>query len=174
MRKIKIGFSSHRGFAPFSWAIMAYEQTPYSHVYFSIDTKWKTTLIYQASGAMVNFMAGAVFMEKNKIEKEFDFEISDQAYDLFMAWATTVCGRPYSVMQIFGFLVMDLFGMKENPFSNGDKDWVCAELVGYALSDLVGVKVDPEFLEKATPMDLYNICENIKNKELTNANSENR
>jgi len=158
MREISVGFSSRKGFAPYSWAIRAYEQTPFSHVYFRIGTKWKTELIYQASGSMVNFMAGAVFDDLNKVHREFSFKVSDEAYDNFMGWATTVCGKPYSAFQPFGIMLREVFGLKKNPFSNGQKAWVCSELVSFALSDSLGVHLSPHIFENATPRDLFSIC----------------
>lgn len=169
MREIKIGFSSRNGFAPISWAIKAYEGTPYSHVYFRYTTDWKTDLIYQASGTMVNFMAGKVFDEMNTTHKEFTFQISEEAWNLFMAWATTVCGRPYARLQPLGIMMMDLLDLEKNPFADGQKAWVCSELVSFGLADAIGIHLSPHTFEKASPKDLYAICSWLS-REVKNGN----
>lgn len=161
MRKVRIGFSYRKGFAPGSWAIRAYEQTKYSHVYFATTTKWKTDLIYQASGTMVNFMAGAVFYNLNGVYREFEFDVSDNAYDNFMCWATTTCGKPYASKQLFGYPLMDLFDLKKNPLGDGDYAWVCAELVLKGMHDYLGIEINVKDFETASLVDLYRIVASV-------------
>ena len=80
-RNIRIGFSKPKGkwFPLMSWVIRLIEQTPYSHVYVEWEArKYKTHIVYQASGTKVNFMNQKIFREQNTVTHEFDFEISEE------------------------------------------------------------------------------------------------
>lgn len=139
--KITVGFSRHPGFAPISWLICAVEGTKFSHAYIKIRSdSLDRTLIYQATGVGVYFVGEQHFLTKAKPIEEYDFEISDEAKKNFLQKAIDKTGLPYSKMQIVGIAIMRLFalfGKKiSNPFKNGDKAYVCCELVDAALSEL--------------------------------------
>ena len=161
MRKIVIGFSRPKGwFKPFSWAIRLVEKTPYSHVYIRAHSDaLDVDLIYQASGAQVNFMGIQHFHDHAKTLYEFEFEISDEKYKQFMQWAIINSGADYSIKQPLGILLIKLFNLKRNPFDNGRCAWVCSELVGYFLVSCMGVYISDINLEIVGPIDIFKLCQ---------------
>lgn len=159
-RKIKIGFSRAKGFKPFSWLIMWYEKSDFSHVYIRLNTKWNTQLIYQASGAQVNFMGIKYFESVAQIVEEFELEISEDDYNTLMEFCTYECGAPYSLKQIFGMAIADIFKLKKNPFSSQNR-YVCSELVLRAFSSRF--KISNDFFDLAKPKDLYFLVKGLKN-----------
>lgn len=165
MRKIVIGFSRPRNqtFKFFSWAIRLIEWTPYSHVY--IRTFSKTAdeyLVYQASGTQVNFMGIVQFYRVSHTVKEFEFEISDEAYRKFLKWAIQMSGAPYGFKAVLGILLVRCFNLKRNPFSDDSHTWFCSELAGRVLIDFLGVKFDEKDLEVAGPKKIFELCSRLE------------
>ncbi len=162
-RKIIIGFSKPRGkFKPFSWAIRLVEGTPYSHVYIRTHSdKLDVDLIYQASGAQVNFMGLQHFNNHAIRLFEFEHEIPDQTYDAFMRWAIINSGADYSIKQPLGILLIKMFNLKRNPFANGSFAWVCSELAGFVLSSFLEVNIDKSELEVLGTRGIFDLC--VKN-----------
>ena len=160
MRKIFIGFSKPKNklFPIFSWAIRAFEQTKFSHVYVRHQTKYGIEIVYQASGTQVNFENGDVFLNKAEVVREFEFEISDEAFDRYMFFALKNVGKPYSVLQVFGIALFSLFDLKKNPFSNGSKYYVCSELVSEILYEIGRFRYDRNVFDKLTPKSLFEFC----------------
>ena len=159
-RKITVGFSKAKGFKPFSWLIMWYGKTNFSHVYIKIDTRWNTKLIYQASGHMVNFMGSRYFDDINKVVEEFELNITENDYNKLMEFCTYESGAPYSFKQIIGMVIADIFKLKKNPFSSQNK-YVCSELVLKAFNDRF--KVQNDFFDLAKPRDIYYLVKGLKN-----------
>ena len=169
MRKLTVGFSRPSGwFKPFSWAIRLVERTRYSHVYIRSHSKGlDVDLIYQASGAQVNFMGLALFRGQAKVISEFEAEISDEKYRQFMRWAIINAGAKYSFKQPLGILLVKMFNLSSNPFDNGRYSWVCSELVGFVLSSFLAVEVK-ESLDTIGPKGIYKLCEkHLKQIEVT-------
>jgi hypothetical protein len=127
MRKIFIGFSKPKKmfFPIYSWAIRAIEGTKFSHVYVRHETKYGLDIVYQASGAQVNFMNGTLFFKKAEPVREFCFEVSDHAFDAYMTFALKNVGKPYGLLQVFGIALYALFGLKKNPFPSGSANYIC-------------------------------------------------
>lgn len=153
-------------FPIYSWLIRAIEGTPFSHVYVWHETKYNVPIVYQASGHAVNFMSGNLFREHNEVVHEFAFEVSDLAFESYMLFALLNVGRPYSLKQAFGILLMRLFDLKRNPFSNGRALFICTELVAVILNELMKFKLEENFYDRAGPMDIYKICERAAKGEL--------
>jgi hypothetical protein len=165
MRKLVIGFSKPKGFfKPFSWAIRLVEHTPYSHVYIrSRSEALGVDLIYQASGAQVNFMGLEMFKAHALILSEFEIDVEDDKYKEFMRWAIVNAGAPYSAKQPLGILLIKLFNLRKNPFANGGRAWVCSELVGVLLSSFFNIKIDNRDLETIGPRGIFDVCkQNLK------------
>ena len=156
MRKIIVGFShSTKSFSPFSKLIRIWDGTPYSHVYFQFETtKNKVNMIYQSSSTMLNYMCKEVFLTKNAIVSEFELEIEDYQYDLIMLHCMKSAGLEYSVAQIIGMVIADLFNLKTNPFAD-EKKYVCSEWVAEQLQ-IVGYRFKKP-LELVTPKDIHEI-----------------
>lgn len=136
---VYIGFSrTKKWFAPLSWLIRLVENTPYSHVYL----RWHsvgagTNIIYEAAGSYLRFQAGPIFKSKNKIIKEFEFQITKDEYKQLLKFCMGQAGTDYGILQLFGMAAVRLFGLKANPFSQGRKSQVCSEMVGYFLEDVL-------------------------------------
>lgn len=161
MRKVYIGFSTpQKPYKLFSLLIRLYERTPYSHVYLRFP--WiggKTDLIYQASGTAVNFVGRDIFYASNKIIKEYELEVTDDAWLSALVWAANNAGKPYSLRQIFGIIIFNLqkrlgFKHPKNPFSDGRYAYVCSELVASLLIDCFDIPLDQSFLDTLTPKDI--------------------
>jgi ABC-type uncharacterized transport system permease subunit len=169
MRNIIIGFSRPRAFLkPFSWAIRLVEKTPYSHVYIrSYSETLGVDLIYQASGAQVNFMGLDIFKSHVVIVKEFSIDIPDEKYKEFMRWAIINSGAPYSIKQPLGILLIKLFNLKRNPLQNGRAAWICSELVAFVLSAFLGVDINMNYFETLGPKGVFEICKKHFNEVRT-------
>jgi hypothetical protein len=156
MRKLIVGFShSTKKFAPFSWLIRFWDKTPYSHVYFQFETsKNKVEIVYQASSTMLNYMSKDVFLTKNAVVEEFEFFIDDERYDFIMLNCMKSAGLEYSVKQVFGLVIADLFNMESNPLSD-EKRYVCSEWVAEELQ-LLGYRFN-KTLDLITPKDIYKV-----------------
>lgn len=164
MREVTVGFSKPRGkiFPIFSWIIRWFQGTSYSHVYVKHMTKYGIEIVYQASGAQVNFVSGAIFEDHNVVLSEFYFNIHDITFDNYMKYCINNAGRPYSVLQALGILLRDFFDLESNPFGNGKNSYVCSELVGEILADMSGVILQEPTLELLTPRDIYNTCVKLR------------
>ena len=154
MRKIVVGFSKPKGFFnPLSWIIRFMYWTPYSHVYCShVSEKYKQTLIYQASGVQVNFMSRLQFDKRATVVSEFEFEISDEAFDSYMSWAIEQSGAPYSKTKLFEILFMDDLDKSDEP------QWVCSVLIARVCKDFISHEDEKLSMDYATPKDIFDFC----------------
>lgn len=160
MKSIYIGFSKPKKFMPiYSWIIRLVEGTPFSHVYVRSSTKYGVGLIYQASGTSVNFQSEVYFYHKAEVINEFEFEVSDQAFDAYMRFALLRVGAPYGIMQAIGIGLSSLLGFDENPFGSGRSKYVCSELVGEILYEIGRFKYDRVMFDRLTPKDIFKFCQ---------------
>jgi len=162
MRTLYIGFSKpiHKILPVYSWAIRLLEGTKFSHVYVRHSTKYNIDLIYQASGTQVNFESGELFFQKAETVREFEFDVSDQAFDNYMGFAIRNAGKPYGILQVVGIALCSIFGLKKNPFPNGKSNYVCSELIAEILFEIGKFKYDKNIFDRCTPKDLYIFCVN--------------
>lgn len=153
MRKIVIGFSKPKGFfKPFSWMIRIFNRTPYSHVYCShVSEKYKQSLIYQASGVQVNFMSLQQFIKHSHIVAEFEFEVSEEAFNNYMSWAIQESGAPYSTVKLFEILT-------RRDLVSDDSQWVCSTLVAKICKDYLSHEDESLSMDYATPKEIYEFC----------------
>lgn len=174
MRKIYVGFSKSTKFFPiYSWAIRAIEGTKFSHVYVRHETKYGVDIVYQASGTQVNFMNEELFFKKSDVVREFQFEVTNDAFDTYMRFAMKNAGKPYGILQAIGIAIYSLFGLKNNPFPSGQAAYVCSELVAEILFEIGKFKYDRELFDKLTPKDLFKFCLKHSGEEATNDFSNN-
>lgn len=159
MKKLIIGFSKPRGgFKPFAWLIELIGGTPYSHVYIRAHSEsLDVDLIYQASGAQVNFMGLGNFLNHARTIYEFEADVEDAKYRGFMRWAIINSGASYSLKQVLGILYVKMFNLKSNPFPGGRGAWVCSELAGYVLGTFLDTAMSEE-LDIVTPKQIFDIC----------------
>jgi hypothetical protein len=161
MRKIKFGFSySTKRFAIFSVAIRLWDRTKYSHCYIEFENRRfpHIPLIYQASHDMMNFMTKQVFLQNNHVTHEFELEISEEQHDRLLEHAMRMVGKPYSVRQIFGIVLADIFKLEKNPFTKDEESFICSEWCGIAL-EILGfqLKKDRNLLK---PKDIFKALSN--------------
>ena len=154
MKTIRVGFSRHGG--AFSFIIMKATASDISHTYIRLPTDCGEDLIFQAAGLAVNYCNQKTFEAKSTVVEEYDIDISDEQWDLARKLMVTEVGKPYSLEQIFGFvLIIAAHAMGKhilNPFSNNKKSYVCVELV----MDFIGLDRNAE---SWSPEDLRRWCE---------------
>lgn len=158
MNDFIVGFSKPNRWKPFAWLIQLVDRTEYDHVYIkwyspSID-RW---MVYQASGTAVNFEGTTHFLSHSIPIEEYQLQVSDNTKKSVIQYAVDNCGVPYGVKQVLGIgivKVAKLIGKNiKNPFSDGSKTEVCAELVGRILEDCLGDKLNID-LDSADPTQI--------------------
>lgn len=166
MSTIIIGFSRPKRFwAPFSWAIRAFDGfAPYSHTYIKFHSdKFDRDMVYQASSLMVNFMGANLFDDEALVVREFPLQISDEVMTRVMQFAIDNAGQPYDLKSVCGIAVMkiaNLFGKKiNNPFGTGH-GYFCSELVGAILVEVIGTHLYPA-ISSMTPSDIYQALDSM-------------
>lgn len=165
MKNVVIGFSKPRKWKPFSWIIMAGFNIPYSHTYIRLyASSYDRQLVYQASSTMVNFMNVETFNEEAEVIREFDVQLSDDSYTEMMRFAIDNCGKSYGVKDCFGLAyvrLMELLGKSvQNPFADGNKTYVCSELIAEVLRDYAGQSLakNPDDMN---PKDVFDLMMRI-------------
>lgn len=132
MRTLVIGFSkSTKRLALFSWALLAWDRVPYSHVYFKFENLRNPDipLIYQASGNMLNFMSTDVFLQHSKVIEEIKLEVPEELYNDILRECMKCAGLPYGKLQVLGIMIADIFRLARNPFPNQKSEFVCSEWI---------------------------------------------
>lgn len=158
MNKIVVGFSTHKGIL--SWLIRLCLRTKYSHVYVKrYNSYLDTVVIYQASGLAINMITEDVFLIKNKIVAEKEYEFDEETYRSVVRFATSKLGTPYGVKQLCGMTFIQIcraFGFKvRNPFPTGRTSYICSEFVAEILKKYKGIPF--EHLDSLDPKDIYKI-----------------
>ena len=155
----------------FSWLIMLYQWTRFSHTYVVFQTSniLNDDTVFQSSKGMVNAMSYTVFKKENFPIDEYIFEISTDTYNTILNELHGTMGTKYGTMQNVGILYVDfmkLFGKRvRNPWKKG---YNCSELVYiHVLRHLYpDLDEDPDLI---TPEDVYNI---VKSRQLTTISKE--
>lgn len=158
MDKLTIGFSTPKKWNLFSATIRWGEETPYSHVYIRRKSSRVGEYVYQASGTAVNFMGIDNFLKKNKIIKEYEFEISEENMMSLIRFFIKTSGRPYSFKQILklSWIVMQRkFGLDPKlERVDGEDAYICSELAALILVKFLGLPIEG-VLDMVTPKDLF-------------------
>jgi hypothetical protein len=164
-KSITIGFSKPvaKWKKPVSRLIRLFELSEYSHVYIKItNQRLKNDLYYHASGAKVHFMGKKQFLEKNKVVKEYEFDISAAKFYRTLDFAIERVGAPFSFMQLVGFMMVKIccmFGKRiRNPL--GRSGYICTELVAEILRHIYGKRI----LQDIDTISLQDIKKLIENK----------
>jgi hypothetical protein len=114
--------------------------------------EYNTSMIFQASGLLVNYCSGDIFDSHNIVFEEYDIDIPDEQYVFAEEFRVKQSGKPYSMAQIFGclyVLAMRRFGLDvSNPFSDGRKSYVCVEIVANMVGLAGGENMTPEDLRR--------------------------
>lgn len=165
MEKIIVGFSKPKKWKPFAWIIMKFYDIPYDHVYIKFwSSKFQRNVIYQASQLMVNFMGEKFFESENDVIKEFELDITDEDRTSMIQFAMDEAGKPYGMLNALGLAIVGIFdrlGKKiKNPLGDGEKTYICCELVADILDRYTSVKnIDSDTVN---PKELYNILLNLQ------------
>jgi len=169
--KIIIGFSKPKSkTAIFGNGIRAVLGTDFSHVYVKFKSdKFNRVLIYQASGFAVNFMEESRMLKDHAVVAEFELTVSEATYVKTMQFAIDNAGVPYGIAQIFGILYVKALALAsiraKNPFANGDSNFVCSELVGEILKEIVGLEVDYD-MDLITPKEIFELLKKYQIPEM--------
>jgi hypothetical protein len=116
---------------------MLCEGTKFSHTYIRVRSdSLSRDLIYQATGTGVYFIGSIGFDEEHEVVEEFDLGGTEEIKKVILQWAIDMSGRPYSHKQFLGIGIKRLFKLFgrniKNPFSDGNKGYICTELVAEA------------------------------------------
>jgi hypothetical protein len=165
MRRLIIGLSRPTTWKPFSWAIQTALNTDYDHAYIQLEfPEYGRDIIFQASGLEVNFMSLDIFNSKETITNEWAVEVTDKQYIQIMNFFFSVVGRPYSIMDIVAIALFKIFG-KKLLRGDGEKAFICSELVGYTMI-LAGImkKEDEKSMDYFMPTDVYRVMQEYSKK----------
>lgn len=166
MKQITIGFSrACTTFPIFSWAIMAAQRTPYSHVYLKYQDEYLGQIMYyQASHTLVNSMSESVFLSQETPIYEFTFNVSDESFLACMKFAANQSGKPYGVLEICGLAFVEIgsfVGIKiTNPFKDAGQTWICSELIAELLNQCENINL-PTDLNDMTPKEMYELVNTL-------------
>lgn len=162
MRKITIGFSKPKNkiFPIFSWAIRAYEHTPFSHVFVRWQTSVGPSICYHAAHTTLHFLSDTCFEKQIKVVESFEFEVTDEQYNKLLKYCLETCGNNYALVGVFGVLYCDLFKVKKNPFGEGPLEQYCAELVYRVIGEMTGAQLTLD----ADRVKLKQVYEFVKSK----------
>jgi hypothetical protein len=148
----------------FSWIIMAAENVDFSHVYIkAFDDEIQEWVYYQASHDLVNLMTEQVFLSQEKVIHEYDFTISDAAFEKMKKFVMDNMGKAYSLKEVLGLAIVQIlsyFGVSiNNPFSD-NTGFVCSVFVAAALDDLSQKNILFD-LANATPKNMLAIVSQL-------------
>lgn len=151
MEVITVGFSTHRKFNLFSWAIRAVDKTPFSHVYcvFHSDSLDRD-LLYHAARTFLHFLSLPNFEKDNITYYTFSIKITLEQKKKLLQLCIDKAGISYGIKAVSGVALVKLFKLIniniKSPFEDGNKTYFCSELVSFLLSelDLKVVNTDPE------------------------------
>jgi hypothetical protein len=166
MKQITIGFSkASTSFPIFSWAIMAVQKTPYSHVYLKYQDEFLgQPMYYQASHTLVNTMSETVFLAQETVVQEFTFNVSDASFKACLQFAANQAGKPYGTMEICGLALCELALLVNikinNPFKDAGTTWICDQLIAALLNTCENVKL-PIPLNDMMPKDVHALVSSL-------------
>jgi len=132
MKTIVCGASRPLKWKPLAAAIMWWEETPASHVYFYIKRNSGVHLLYQAIGSGTEFMGYQKFLAVNKPIYEKEIEISDEQFHKLLDYLIPRLKKKYSIKHLLGLFVKRICFLlwKENVpnyFADKDASEVCVE-----------------------------------------------
>jgi len=118
----------------FSSLIKYFQKTKYSHIRLRWTNSTGREVIYEASGTEIKFLGTIAQKQRsNKILKTYKIELNRDEYRSLIDVCMELAGIKYGKNQVVGILLVNLFNLKTNPFSDGRKSQVCSELVARIL-----------------------------------------
>lgn len=158
MRNLRIGFSKPKKWAIGSQIIQWCDRAQFSHAFL----RWYSptvnrVLVYQASHGMVHFISGYNFDKDATTVVEYEVELSDSDFDTVVKKCIDLAGTKYGTLELLGMGFERITGIK-SPFRDGDKTFVCSELVGTVLKLVCNIDLD---LELAGPGELEKLISSL-------------
>lgn len=121
--------------------------TSYSHVLFIFDDLIPgRSVVIQASHGKVHIVELQNFMKDNIITNSFFIGVDDRVYNRVIQYCVDNLQKPYGFFQLFEVILHKYLNVHFR--SNGNKEFICSELIARAL---------PEFFEASdlvTPLDI--------------------
>jgi hypothetical protein len=152
------GFSTPKKPAFTSWALRKYMGTDYSHVYMKMYNPYiGKYVVFEASYGDVHCQTYTNFLVGNKVLAEFDGNLKPNEAKEAIKFVYDQLEKPYSYWAIIGIGLSTLFKTKIG--KDGDKKFICSELVARALPHLFKF----EGKDYLTPRDIYEKLERCKN-----------
>lgn len=146
MRILKVGFSRPKDWKLFSQIIQWSEHAPFSHTFLRWSSETlNCELVYQASHGMVHFVSGERFDRENETVIEYCVELTDEQFNAIAKKCIELAGTKYGTLQIIG-MALERATKVRNPFRDGPKTFVCSELVGEVLKQIMQIDLDPEYV----------------------------
>jgi len=132
MRSIVCGASKPRHWKIGAAAIMWWEETPASHVYFYLKRDSGVHLLYQAVGAGTEFLGYKEFCKINEPVYEKETEITEEQFQSLLDFLIPRLKTKYSKKHLFGLFLKRAcyyyFNKKiPNYFADKDASEVCVE-----------------------------------------------
>ena len=160
-RAVHIQFTNPKGklFPIFSWAIRAFECTPYSHVRIFWLSKSGKPRVYEASGSSVKLI-GSYAMDQVPvhIHHSYEFNLDDEQFKK-MIELLDYAHIDYGIWQIFGIAAARILGLKKNPLSSGKDAMICSELVAIFLDRVVGLDIPKEEFDLIGPRGIKKLLD---------------
>lgn len=166
--EIYIGFSkSTKTFAIGSWLISEVEKRQYSHAFIRYSCPITgEPMAFQASHGLVNEMHLDIFLQKNKIIKEYSLQIDFNKFLEFYKFVKTNMGKEYSVFQLISIGIKKIFAFSRYPkyiyslIQNGTSEYICSEIaacVCMLVNDTLRAALIDTQIDEITPSDLESI-----------------
>lgn len=172
MTAARIGFSrSNSKAAVLSILIRKILGVEFSHVYLGFHSnRANRDLIYQANSHGVYFIGEKQFLMHNLIVDEFETEISEETFNKVLTFCIDESGKSYGFWNLLGVgiktMLQKLSISVPNFLSDGNKTYICSELIAQIYNDLEKADIDPN---TTTPSDLYEIIKkDLDFKRVTN------
>lgn len=132
MKKLVCGASRPNHWKPGAAAIMWWEETPASHVYFYLKRNSGIHLLYQAVGSGTEFMGYQEFLKINKPVYEKEVELTDEQFHKLIDYLIPRLKKKYSILHLMGLFVKraGYYYFKvniPNLFADKDASEVCVE-----------------------------------------------
>lgn len=141
MRKIIVGFSCPKKFKVGASLIKWWIKKKYSHVYIRYTDNQGRDLVFHAANGNVHQMTFDNFTFSNKVVSENSISIDESRYQKFRDIFYSVSGLLYSTTGLLTIPIYDIlwkFGYTLK--SENDTGYICSELVGYTLSEILDIK----------------------------------
>ena len=153
-----IGLSTSHIWNPLSALIRWWFNVEYSHVYLKWETPWGFNEILEASKDSLHMIEESKWSLKNKVIKEYTFEVTQHQFNRVMREIRRDTGTRYGRTQLVGMIIMEVFRLRDNPFADGGRSLVCSD-VALRFLRILGFNIYKLREDKVTPKDIENILE---------------